>query len=192
MALNELGPFYDADGNDITDQVLQEAQPQSGNAPGWRKKLEEDAEQGKEAVKQAAQATARAEAAERREALREAGVDLTSELGKFFADSYKGDSTAEAIKEAAGKIGLIPVSQTPAVQAEMQGLERIAAAGAGAGATPVASEEDLETQIQNFQGSDAEFNAFLVSKGVGSDSSRQGAKWLKGNDQTAITVPSTR
>ena len=192
MALNDLGPFYDADGNDITDQVLEQAQPASGNTPGWRKKLEEDAEQGKEAVKQAATATARAEAAERREALREAGVDLSSELGKFFADSYKGESTADAIKEAAGKIGLIPVSQTPQVQAEMQGLERVAAAGAGAVATAGVETDDLDVQITNFRGSKAEFDDFLVKKGVIGDPSRGGARWQKGNDTSEMTVPAAR
>lgn len=192
MAIDDLGPFYDADGNDITDQVLQEAAGQSGNKPGWRKDLEDKAEQGKEAVTRAAEATARAEAAERREALRDAGVDLKSELGKFFADSYKGESTADAIKEAAGKIGLIPVSQTPEAQAQMQALERIANAGAGAGTADGASLDDLQTQIDNFQGTQAEFNTFLVSKGVIGDPSRQGAKWTKGNDQTEITVPAPR
>jgi len=51
-------------------------------------------------AKTAREAAARADAAERKLAIVTAGIDATNPLGRFFAENYKGELTAEAIKSA--------------------------------------------------------------------------------------------
>lgn len=190
MAIEDLGPIYDSEGNDITEDVLAQAKGQTqGNTPGWRRELEQKAEQGKEAIEREKAATERAEAAERKSALLEAGVDVTTELGKYFADTYKGEATAEAIKEAAGKIGLIPISQTPAVQGELAALGRIADASAG---TQIpASDLPPEEQIANFSGTADQFDDWVKKFGTQIDRTNNDAVWDKPSSRE-ITTPQGR
>lgn len=185
MAINDLGTIYDANGNDITDQVHAEFE----NAPepqtqGWRKKLQEDAEKGKEAQTREADAIARADAAERKVALIEAGVDMSTPLGKYFADTYKGDATVDAIKDAAGQIGLISAAQSPVVQNELAGLERITNASQGAGTSAASSPEE---QIENFKGTPEEFDLFVATLGSKIDRNKD-VEWQKPQEQSVIPL----
>lgn len=89
---------------------------------------------------QAGEATAnaaRAEAAERRIAFLEAGVDTTSDIGVLFVDAYKGELTTDAIVAAATKVNALrpaPVAATPP---------------AGEGQTPPATPPATPTQTYN-------------------------------------------
>lgn len=65
-----------------------------GNPPGWRKNLEDRAKRGDEA-------TQRADQAERRLAIAEAGVPTKSRLGRIFADDFDGDVSDDAAIKAA-------------------------------------------------------------------------------------------
>jgi len=169
--------LFDAEGNPLTEAEALEALGQTGDKPGWRKNLEEDARLGKEAVKSAAEAQARADAAERKAALIEAGVDLNTPLGKYFAENYKGEATVDAVKDAAGVIGLIPVSTTPAVKAEAAALDRIA----GASTSTSAPDPDLDEMAQidafDIRGDGKAFDAFVKKLGVTVDRGDMGAKW---------------
>lgn len=186
MAIEDLGPFYDGDGVDITDQVLAQASGgNQGQTPGWRRKLEEDAERGKEAVKEAEAAKAELAAANRKTALIEAGVDMKTPLGKYFADTYQGAATVEAIKDAAGQIGLISAAQSPAVQEELATQDRIAAASQGASGS--SADDSDEQKIANFKGTPEEFDAFMEGLGSKIDRSKD-AVWQKTPAQALIPV----
>jgi|GEM_PF-4794581 len=65
--------------------------------------LEQSAAKGREAED-------RATAAERRLAFLEAGIDLTTERGKFFADGYNGDLDPAKIRAKAETVGALEVS----------------------------------------------------------------------------------
>ena len=184
--------LYDEEGNPLTEAEALEALGQSNgtqqNTPGWRKALIEDAEKGKEAVKQAAEAQARADAAERKAAILEAGVDLSTPLGKYFAENYKGEPNADAVKDAAGVIGIIPISQTPAVQADVAALNRIANASTSASAPDPALDEMAQIEQFDIRGDGKAFDAFVAKMGLQVDSNDMGAKWDQ-SPYSPVTTP---
>ena len=126
--------LYDEDGNPVEVPVQEpetppgERTPQEWAALRQEKKARKDAEEKLTAL-------------ERRDAIREAGIDTSSPLGKFFADKYDGEPTAEAVKAAAIAAGFVETGdpapgQTapdPAIAASLEAGERIAAASPGAG-----------------------------------------------------------
>ena len=62
---------------------------------------------------------ARAIAAERRIAFLEAGVDTTSDIGQLFVAAYPGELTADAIQEAAARVGALrQATPPPAVEGQ--------------------------------------------------------------------------
>lgn len=79
---------------------------------------------------------------ERRDAFRDAGLDLKQPLHKMAADSYKGELESEKVTEYITSLGLNQKADPPAPNtdpAEAATLERIANAGRGDGepaATP--------------------------------------------------------
>ena len=174
-------PLFDADGNELSpEEVLEALGQQNGsqqNQPGWRKKLEEDARLGNEAITAKAEADARAEAAERKAALIEAGIDLKTPLGKYFAENYKGEATEEAVRNAAGVIGLIPASQTPAVQQEAAAIQRIAEASTSSSAPDPALDEIAQIEQFEIKGDPKAFDAFFAKLGGQVDRGDMGAKW---------------
>ena len=184
--------LFDEAGNPLTEaEVLEALGQQNGsqqNTPGWRKALQEDAEKGKQAIKDAEAAQARAEAAERKAAILEAGVDLTTPLGKYFAENYKGDATAEAVKDAAGVIGVIPISQTPAVQAEAAALNRINNASTSSSAPDPALDELAQIEAFDIRGDGKAFDAYVAKLGLRVDGNDMGAKW-DSNPFTPVTTP---
>lgn len=107
-----------------TDVDAADTQAAESKRENWRRKLEADAEAGKAAVAEAAQA--------RRElAFLKAGVDLDTPQGKLLAKAYDGEPTVEAVKAAAVEFGVL-TADTPAVPAaELAAHDRIAAAASG-------------------------------------------------------------
>lgn len=102
------------DENDDTDAL------DGGDPTGGPRALREAQ---KRATKRAEQAETRASeletklaALERREAFRDANLDLANPMVKFFADKYDGDLTADAIKTAAEQLGLGAATAPPAEQ----------------------------------------------------------------------------
>lgn len=93
-----------------------------------------------ETAKREATATARVAELERREAFREAGIDLSNPLHKVVAESYNGELDSAKVKEYVDGLGLNaaspppPPPETPAD--ERAALERIANAGQGDGTPP--------------------------------------------------------
>lgn len=106
----------------------------------WRRKLEQDAEEGRKAVEAAQQA--------RRElAFIKAGIDVDSPQGKLLAKAYEGEATAEAVKAFAVEHGVLDV-ETPAVPAEeLAAHDRLAAASGGS--TVQSDEQGYEAAIRN-------------------------------------------
>lgn len=97
--------------------------------PNWRRSLESKAAK---AAKAAEEATARAEAAERRLAFAEAGVNISDPKAKWFVKGYDGDLTADAIKAAAGEAGLVEAPEaSDEVPAEEQAAHARLAQGQG-------------------------------------------------------------
>jgi hypothetical protein len=115
--MSEQG-FYEEE--DVQDQVQQPRDPVRSHL----KKLEQE-------NKELRQLKADAEAAKRKLAFVEAGVDLSSPVAEYFVKGYDGEISAEAIKSAASKLNLTPQS-APAPQqvapAEQQAWNRMGTA----------------------------------------------------------------
>ena len=84
------------------------------------------------------------EDAMRKLAFLENGVDVSSPVGKMFAQAYNGEMTAEAILTAATELNLV-TPQTDPLAEDKAALGRIAGAGK-AGSTSVVR-ADLNTRI---------------------------------------------
>lgn len=98
------------------------------------KRLREKAAKAETEAKRAEEAEARAVAAERKLALREAGIDLGTPLGRLFAKSYDGDPTPEAVRAAAEAEGVLE-PETTVSDDEEAAHDRIRSASTGAGAS---------------------------------------------------------
>ena len=162
----------DYDDNDDLETTTDEAPKRN-----WRRDLEEQAAQAK-------QAAAEAEAAKRELAFLKAGIDLDSPGGKLLAKAYDGAPTVEAIKAAAVEYGVIQ-NEAPAVSAEeLAAHDRVANASAGA---PTANEADelmaeLDKAGDFFSGSPEAVLAVLRKAGIPSEYTRPG-NWQR-NDAT--------
>lgn len=113
------------------------------SARNWRRQLEQDAREGREAKAQLATLQAQADAgvaAQRLLAVTQAGIDTTSGPGKLFADTYKGDPNIDAVKAAAAQYGL---ASAPVPQAEVQQHQQIVNASTGGG-TPALDDADAK------------------------------------------------
>jgi hypothetical protein len=121
--------------NDELDNIGSDANESENDSKNWRRKLEQDAKDGKRASREAEVAKQEAQQAKRELALIKAGIDLESGTGKLFAKAYDGEATPEAIKAAAQEFGLVPTSQTTEVQSDLSAIDRIANASAGASGT---------------------------------------------------------
>ena len=82
--------------------------------------IAEPEDQGEEAIKglrdaakRGKEASERAAALERENALLRSGIDVSSKLGAFFAEHYDGELEVEAIRAAAGELGLQPDGTSP-------------------------------------------------------------------------------
>lgn len=84
-----------ADDNDYDEQDQDQEKDRN-----WRRDLERRARDGDEAKKRVAEL-------ERREAFREAGLDLTKPAVGYFVKGYDGELTSEAIKAAAQEAGFL-------------------------------------------------------------------------------------
>jgi len=134
--MSEQG-FYEEE--DVQDQVQQPRDPVRSHL----KKLEQE-------NKELRQLKADAEAAKKKLAFVEAGVDLSSPVAEYFVKGYDGEISAEAIKSAASKLNLTPQS-APAPQqvapAEQQAWNRMGnAARVGDVGEP---EVDFASRISN-------------------------------------------
>lgn len=78
-------------------------------------------------AKQAAEAEARAEAAERKLAFAEAGIPLTDPKMAYFVKGYDGEFTPEAIKQAATDAGFIAAPVAPDDSGPLQRTQQVAA-----------------------------------------------------------------
>ena len=159
--------------NDELDTIGTDASESESDSKNWRRKLEQDAKDGKRATREAEAAKQEAQQAKRELALMKAGIDLESGTGKLFAKAYDGEATPEAIKEAAQQYGLVPTSQTTGVQSDLSAIDRIARASAGAGATVTPSALDDIRIAANPE----EFIKILQANGV-SISNEQPGGWF--------------
>lgn len=119
--------------DDENDGIDENQQPQSTSKPNWRRKLEQEAAEGK-------QAKADKEALEKRLAFAEAGLtNLKPEQRQLLENGHRGEWTAEALRQAAEGAGFLaePQQTAPAApDADLQALDRVSQAQAGAGVAP--------------------------------------------------------
>lgn len=170
--------------NEDFDAETEQQQPESPRKNDWRRRLEQEAEEGRRAKEEAAQA--------RRElAFIKAGIDLDSPTGKLFAKGYDGDVSIEAVKAAAVEYGVL-TPERPAVPAEeLQAHERFtqAAAGAVAQSDDQSAFAELEAAGDFFNGGSPEkVMAVLAKWGIETDSSKPG-RWQYGSEGTPQTSP---
>lgn len=107
-------------------------QPDENSKPNWRRKLEQDAEEGR-------QAKADKEKLEKRLAISEAGLtSLTPQQRELLENGYKGEWTGEKVREFAESAGfLTPSTQNSSTaDADLAALDRVSQASAGAGVAP--------------------------------------------------------
>lgn len=104
---------------------------ETGDDPGRLRRMYE------ESAQTAAQANARVAELERREAFRDAGLDLNNPLHKVVAEAYNGELNTESVKEHVNQLGLnappVPAPLPEIPVPEREALERIERAGAGDG-----------------------------------------------------------
>lgn len=146
----------------MTDAAPEEGEAESPEdaKPNWRRELEQKARRADELAEQVARL-------ERREAFREAGVNISEGIGSYFAEGYKGDLTPEAIREEAEKIGLLggqeqaTAARVPEPDHDLSAEQRIALASETARPTVDAELNDLIRQTKNPD----ELRALMESKG---------------------------
>lgn len=112
-------------------------------------------------AKAATEATARAEAAERKLAFAEAGLSLADPKMAYFVKGYDGEMTAEAITAAATTAGFLstesPSEESPKVpDAEAEALARNVDVSAYGGVPPAGAEAVVD-RLVNGRLSEAEF-----------------------------------
>lgn len=103
-------------------------------------------------AKAATEATARAEAAERKLAFAEAGLSLADPKMAYFVKGYDGELTAAAITEAATAAGFLGAPTPPVVEpvvpdAEAEALARNADVSAYGGPPPAGSEAIVDRLV---------------------------------------------
>ena len=188
MGIEDLGQIFDAEGNDITEEVSARTQSasQSENISGLRKKFEQGLAETKVEKEAREAAEKRATIAERQLVLRDSGLDLSQPMAKYFADTYNGEMTVEAVKSAAATIGLIAQSEDPAIVAEIAAMARI---GQAASSTPAApSGLSPEETIASYTGSPDDFDAWFIEQfGSKLDRTNGGAQWDKPKDAPVVT-----
>lgn len=111
------------------ESSAQQPQPQRDRKPNWRRRLEQEAREGREASERAKAAEARAEAAERKALFAELGIKTDSGPGKLFAKAYDGDLDVEKMRAAAQEYGVLAPTDVP--DAEQQSHQRVSEAAAG-------------------------------------------------------------
>jgi hypothetical protein len=99
-------------------------------------------QQAKDREREAKDAVARAEAAERRLSFLEAGIDLSDPKNNYFVKGYEGEISPEAIRAEAEKAGFLAPPKPEVPAAEMQ--EHQAAANLSAGAGFVSADKTAE------------------------------------------------
>jgi len=171
----------DFDGNDSGERATSE----STRKNDWRRKLEQDAEEGRQAKAEAVKAEAEASAAKRELAFLRAGIDLDSPQGKLFAKAYDGDPTADAVKSAAQEYGLI---DAPSVSAdELAGHDRFAQASAGA-----VAQGDEDMYLSAIDKAESVEDVLATLQKIGPDfidGKSKIVKWEKGGQNVAVTTP---
>lgn len=85
---------------DTTGFENDEQGDEQGDQTNWRRDLERRAREGDKAKVEL-------DTYRRREAMREAGLDPADKITSLFVQTYKGDLTPDAIKDAASEYGLI-------------------------------------------------------------------------------------
>ena len=129
-------------GYDEELETTDETTEPSRDSRQFVRKLEQRAKDGDRAKREADEAKAEALNAKRELALMKAGIDLDSPQGKLFAKAYDGEISVEAVKASAAEYGLIATSQTPEVQNDLAGMDRISQASAGASTSITTSAVD--------------------------------------------------
>ncbi len=144
-------PDYDLD--DTYDE------PEQTNGPRQLREAMKRAQQAE------ADATARAEAAERRAAFSDAGLHTLTPAQRTLLDNgYKGELTSEAIKAFAQEAGFLAADPEPEPDASAQAQSRIAQASSTAAAVPSEDARIMELQTAAAQGKEA-FLAQIVAHG---------------------------
>jgi len=124
-----------------------------GDAPEGETPENANLRQLREKAKAGEQALAKLAEFERKDAIRESGIDTNTPLGKLFLKSYDGELTADALKEAAGEYGVPIVGQAPAedVTPPENGTEERQALADGAGADTGVSPDPNQVAHENFK-----------------------------------------
>lgn len=172
------------DDDQIDADSADETTPNTNRKDDWRRKLEQDAKDGRRAKQEADKATAEAATAKKELAFLRAGIDLDSPQGKLFAKAYDGEPSLDAVKAAAQEYGLLDAPSVPAE--ELAGHDRFAQASAGSSVSQTDdqvyfAELDKATTVE-------ETLAVLAKAGITPEHDRPG-RWSTGNGRTPAVNP---
>lgn len=178
-----MSDYQEIDDDDLESETG-ETTPNTTETRDWRRKLEQDAKDGRRAKQEANQAAAEASIAKKELAFLRAGIDLETPQGKLFAKAYDGEPSLDAVKAAAQEYGLL---DAPSVSAdELAAHDRIAQASAGS------SVSQTDDQIYFAELDKAEnpeqVLAVLAKAGITPEHDRPG-RWSTGNGRTAAVNP---
>jgi hypothetical protein len=159
--------------------------PESKPKPNWRRELEAKAKRGDEAVEELAQA-------QRELALHKAGLaDLNDKQVKALAAAHEGDFTPEALQATATELGFtkpepaeqeqpevpsnnqppenvlgLPTEQARGSEVDLEAIQRIAAASAGAPQSNADPLQEMLKRIGTDGQSQEDLMAYLRSVGL--------------------------
>ncbi len=140
---------------ELDDTEDQEDHPDIVRQRQQLKKLEKE-------NKELAERAARADAAERKLAFAEAGINPKDPKMSYFVKGYEGEMDPDAIKAAAVEAGFLEAPQTEVPKDQVDATRRMAEAGAGGGAPA----NDTGRQAISEATSEAEVMAELAKLGV--------------------------
>jgi len=173
----------DYDDDDLDQSADETPEPSNTPKKNWRRELEAQAEEGRRAAAEAAQA-------KRELAFLKAGIDLDTPQGRLLAKAYDGDPTAEAVKAYAEEYGVLQPAAPVVPVEELQAHERVAAASAGA---VTQSQADLHmSSVQNAQSISELMQALAAADPalVDTQSKPVPGTWTVGDGNTPVTTPS--
>lgn len=142
----------------ITDNQDQDQRDSAGLTPAERRILQAKADRADEAE-------SRAQAAERRLALNEAGIELDPLQRKAIEAVHDGEWTPENLRTTAEKLRFVEPQAKPDVSADEMAIhDRIAGASAGSQIKPSDREADIEARLAAAK-TEKEFDEIYRSSG---------------------------
>lgn len=141
----------------------QDEDEQGSQDPEWLRNLRREAKTGKKAQKRLNDLEAQLKSYERRDALREAGLNLNDTQRKLLERGYEGEWTPDGVRQFAIEAGWAQPAEPDVPEQEVQAIQRMASAAVGAG--EAAPNEDFFAKLEGAQ-TEQEAMAIIEAQGL--------------------------